>query len=88
MSKIFVSEVLAEVNKVGSVFSVGFYKSDGSFTTKEGVTNRSKIGQNQRKKMNRNGLLNCYLPKTGEFFDCTIDLIMTFNGMEIIRPTK
>lgn len=84
---ILVSEVLSEINRPHSVFSIGFYKDDGSFVEKTGVANR-RSNLNERKKMNRSGLLNCYLPAADEFFDCTIDLIMTFNKMEIIRPSK
>lgn len=83
--KILISEALGDMNKPNSVFSIGFWKADGKFVTKHDVTNR-KTSLGDRKKMNRNGLLNCYVPKNDEFFDCTIDLIMTYNGMEIIRP--
>lgn len=57
----------------------------GAAMNNQGVTNR-KSNLNERKKMNRSGLLNCYMPSSDEFFDCTIDLLMTFNKMEIIRP--
>lgn len=85
--KILISEVLGDVNKPNSVFTIGFWKADGNFTTKHDVTNR-RTSLNDRKKMNRSGLLNCYDQKNDEFFDVTIDLIVTYNGMEIIRPEK
>jgi hypothetical protein len=84
---VFINEVLAEVNKPNSVFGIGFYKDDGSYTEKNGVTNR-KANLNEYKKMNRSGLLSCYLKANDTFFDCTIDLIMCFNKMEIIRPVN
>lgn len=82
---IFIGEVLAEVNKPGSVFQIGFWKADGTYTTKASVVNRS-ANLNERKKMNRNGLLHCFQKTTAAHFDVTIDLIMEFNGMKIIRP--
>lgn len=83
--QIFINQVLAEVNKPGAVFSLGFWKADGTYTTKDRVVSRSTF-LDVRKKMNRNGLLKCLCKTEGKAFDVTIDLIMTFNGMKIIRP--
>jgi hypothetical protein len=85
MRDIFINEVLAEVNKPNAVFSIGFWKDGGSYTVKDGVVNRS-ANLNERKKMNRNGLLKCYQKSNNSIFDVTIDLIMTFNNMKILRP--
>lgn len=76
-------EVLAEVNKPNVRFSIGYYKNDGSYSEKQNVVNRSK-NLSDRKLMSRNGTLNC-IDKDGNPFDVTIDLIMKFNGNQIIR---
>lgn len=85
MRKIFISEVLAEVNKPNSVFSIGFWKDDGTYSQKDGIVNRAASLDN-RKKMNRNGLLRCATIGSDKVFDLTIDLIVNFNGMQVIRP--
>jgi hypothetical protein len=83
--EIAISEVLSEVCRPNSVFEIRFRKDDGSFSEKNGVINRSGRHED-RKKLNRNGLLNCYQPATDKTFSVTIDLIMEFNGMKIQRP--
>ena len=87
MQKILISQVLAEVNKPHAVFEMAFRKDDGDISIKKRVYNRSG-NLNDRKVFNRSGLLKCFNKETGEKFDCTIDCIVRFNGMKIIRPTR
>lgn len=87
MQKIFISQVLAEVNKPNAVFELAFRKDNGEISIKKKVFNRSS-NLNDRKVFNRSGLLKCVNKDTGEKFDCTIDLLVRFNGMKIIRPTR
>lgn len=75
---------MATVNKPGAVFSLGYYKDDGSYNEKENLINRAKA-LNDRKLMSRNGTLKLLDRNAGIPFDVTIDLIMKFNGDEIIR---
>jgi hypothetical protein len=87
MQKILINQVLAEVNKPNAVFELVFRKDNGDISIKKKVYNRSS-NLNDRKVFNRNGLLKCFNKETGEKFDCTIDCIVRFNGMKIIRPTR
>ncbi|CAM9908786.1 unnamed protein product [Chrysoparadoxa australica] len=87
METIFFSEAMSLINRPNSIFSLGFRKSNGDYSEKDGVINRSKT-LSDRKKMNRSGLLSCYQPQPDYIFDVTIDLIMTLNGMRIIRPEE
>jgi hypothetical protein len=85
MQKIFINQVLAEVNKPNAVFELAFRKDNGEISIKKKVFNRAS-NLNDRKVFNRSGLLKCFNKETGEKFDCTIDCIVRFNGMKIIRP--
>jgi hypothetical protein len=87
MEKIFINQVLAEVNKPNAVFELAFRKDNGEISIKKKVFNRAS-NLNDRKVFNRSGLLKCFNKETGEKFDCTIDCIVRFNGMKIIRPTQ
>ncbi len=84
MAKILMAEVMANVNKPNAVFSLGYYKDDGSYSEKKNIINRSK-NLNDRKKMSRSGLFKLFDRDKGRAFDVTIDLVMMFNGSEIIR---
>lgn len=87
MTNILISQVLSEVNKPNAIFSIAFRKDDGTISIKNNVFNR-RSSLNDRKVFNRNGLLHCVNKHDGSPFDCTIDCIVRFNGMKIIRPTK
>ncbi len=87
MEKILINRVLAEVNKPNAVFELAFRKDNGDISIKKNVFNRSS-NLNDRKVFNRSGLLKCFNKDTSEKFDCTIDCIVRFNGMKIIRPTR
>lgn len=87
MQKILHNEMLAEMNRANRVFSIGFRKDNGDFSVKENVMNRSSNLSN-RKKMNRSGLVRCMQKNNDLIFDATIDLIVRFDGMEVIRPEK
>jgi hypothetical protein len=80
--KITVNEVLSEIVRPNSIFNIGFRKNDGSYSDKKGIT----LLNGDRKKKNRNGLINCYDAKNDYTFSATIDFLIEFNGMEIIRP--
>lgn len=82
--KVLMAEVMAKVNKPAEVFSIGYYKDDGSYSEKAKVINRSK-NLNDRKKMSRNGLLKLLDKSNGLPFNVTIDLLVKFNGNNIIR---
>lgn len=84
MAKILMAEVMANVNKSNAVFSIGYYKDSGDYSEKDNIINRSK-NLSDRKKMSRSGLFKLYDRSTGKAFDVTIDLVMKFNGTEIIR---
>lgn len=84
MRTIYFNEFLSEVNRPHSVFSLGFYKANGIYVEKSNIMSRSShFGE--RKKFNRNGLLRCIERSNSQVFDVTIDLVMNFNGMEIVR---
>jgi hypothetical protein len=85
MKHILLGQALSEMNAPGAVFSIAFRKDNGELSEKHGVMNRAKH-LNNRKKFNRDGLLKCWQPQANHTFDCTIDLIVRFNGMTIIRP--
>ncbi len=88
MKTITISEMLAEMNKVDSIFSIKYRKSDGSTGKKHNVTLRNSSGRlTERKKYNRNGLISIYEPSTGNEREITIDLIQEFNGIRVVRPT-
>jgi hypothetical protein len=84
MQKILINQVLSEVNKPNSVFSIDFRKEDGNISSKKGIVNRSLTFG--RRKQNRSGILACMIPGTNQIFDVTIDLLVAFNGIKIIRP--
>lgn len=87
MEGIFINQVLSEVNKTNAVFEIAFRKDDGNISIKKNVLNRRR-NLNDRKVFNRSGILHCFNKDTEEKFDCTIDLLVRFNGMKIIRPTR
>lgn len=79
--KITISEVLSEIVRPNAIFNIGFRKNDGNFSEKKGVS----LLNGERKKKNRNGLINCYDSKKDYTFSATIDYLIEFNGMQIIR---
>lgn len=82
--KIGIGEVLAEINRKNAVFSVTYRKRNGEWGEKHRVTARTSTnGLNERKKMNRSGLLKLHNMDSGEDFDLMIDLLETFNGTQI-----
>lgn len=85
MQKILHNEMLAEMNRSSRIFSIGFRKDNGDYSFKENVLNRSS-NLCDRKKMNRSGLVRCMQKNSDSIFDVTIDLIVKFDGMEVIRP--
>ena len=87
MQKILINQVLSEINKPNAVFELAFRKDNGDISIKKQVFNR-RSNLNDRKVFNRTGILHCFNKETGKKFDCTIDCIVRFNGMKIIRPTK
>jgi hypothetical protein len=86
MKTIHLSEVLSEVNQPNSVFSLKYRKADGKVGFKQAVVLRSKGNEaNGRRKMNRSGLLSISEPSTGYEREITIDFILEFNGMRVVR---
>lgn len=78
--------VLSQVNRPGAVFSIKARKVDGSITEKIGCTRLPVAnGLEERKKMNRNGLLRLSQPAKSRTFDLCIDLIVEFNGMRVMH---
>ncbi|GAB3936999.1 hypothetical protein [Larkinella terrae] len=81
-----ISEVLAEVNRPNAVFDLKFRKTNGTVSVRTGCTRLQPTQANrlnERKKMNRSGILKCYQPTERKHFDCYIDLIVTFNRMPV-----
>lgn len=85
MTHILLGQALSEMNAPNAVFNIAFRKDNGDISEKRGVMNRA-TNLSDRKKFNRDGLLKCWQPSAGRAFDCTIDLIVRFNGATIIRP--
>ncbi len=86
MKTIRLNEVLAEVNQANAVFDLKYRKDDGSVGEKKKVVLRGNTNVlNERKKMNRSGVLKIYDPKSGDERDITIDLITMFNGMRVLK---
>lgn len=85
MKQILLGHALSQINVPGAVFSIVFRKDNGDISEKHGVMNRGK-SLNDRKVANRDGLLKCWQPQANHTFDCTIDLLVRFNGQTIIRP--
>lgn len=84
MKEISVRQMLYEVNNTSNVFSIGYWKDNGKFGFKQHcVRLHSNNNLNERKKMNRSGLLKILIPQTGEQRDITIDLIAEYNGQTI-----
>ena len=76
--------VLSEVNAPNSVFDIKYRKVDGTVGTKLGCTRLATSNAlNERKKMNRSGLLKLFQPSTGRQFEVYIDLLVQFNGLDI-----
>lgn len=89
MKTISLAQMLAEVNKPNSVFNLKYRKDDGSVGHKKNVVLRNGNNElNERRKMNRNGLLSIYEPASGNEREVTIDLIIEFNGLRVLRPTN
>ena len=86
MKTIHLSEVLSEINKVNSVFSLKYRKADGTVGFKKDavIRNNSNV-ENERRKMNRNGLILIFEKESGAQRDVMIDLIIEFNGVRVIR---
>jgi hypothetical protein len=80
-----ISEVLAEVNRPHSVFSLEYQKTDGEWGSKERCKLRSSGNNqlNERKKMNRSGTLRLFNLEKGGDFDIYIDFLRVFNGQKI-----
>ena len=81
-----ISEVLAEVNRPNAVFDLKFRKTSGTVSVRSGCTRLQPTQVNRlndRKKMNRSGILKCYQPGERKHFDCYIDLIVTFNHLPV-----
>jgi hypothetical protein len=77
-----ISAVLSEVNKPNAVFSITYRKTDGSFGEKKRCINR-RANLNDRKKMNRSGLLSLTDLDKRQDFEVYIDFLRSFNSTEI-----
>lgn len=76
--------VLSEMNRPNSVFSLEYWKVDGTYGEKKRVAlRRSGNDLSDRKKMNNSGMLLLVDLSTGGRFDLYIDFLMVFNGVEI-----
>lgn len=81
-----VGHVLSEINTAGSVFDVSFRKKDGTWSERKRCSARipsNANGLENRKKMNRSGLVKLYEAGQNLCFDVYIDFLETFNGMTI-----
>lgn len=79
-----ISIVLSEINRPNSVFSLSYRKIDGEWGEKKRVAARKAINSlNERKKMNRSGLVKLWNLESKREFDLVIDLLETFNGVKI-----
>lgn len=88
MKTIGIGEMLSEMNMPDAIFSIKYRKDDGSVGTKINVKARGVRNViTERRKYNRNGVIAIYVPASGEDRDITIDLIIEFNGMRVVRPT-
>lgn len=84
VERIGISNVLAEVNRANSVFSVAYRKTNGEYGEKHRVTaRRGNNPLNERKRMNRSGLLKLTNLDNNKDFDIVIDLLIEFNGIPI-----
>lgn len=77
--------VLSEMNTPGSVFDVTYRKKDGAWGERKRCSARMPSGNNldNRKKMNRSGLVKLFQVGQNLSFDAYIDFLETFNGMTI-----
>lgn len=81
-----IGHVLGEVNTTGSVFDVTFRKKDGTWGERRRCSARipsNANGLENRKKMNRSGLVKLFEVGQNLSFDVYIDFLETFNGMAI-----
>lgn len=85
--KISIRNVLSEINRSGSVFSIRYRRvSDalGGQKSRCSLPVRNQNGQlNERKKWNRSGQIRLVDLDTGEKFQLYIDLLTHFNETEI-----
>lgn len=76
--------VLSEMNKPNSVFSVEYWKVDGTYGEKKRLAlRRSGNDLSDRKKMNNSGTLKLIDLSTGQPMELYIDFLIGFNGIEI-----
>jgi hypothetical protein len=80
-----IKEVLSEMCVPSVVFSLKYRKVDGNIGKKERcvLVRSSKNDLNERKKMNRNGMLLLREVGGKHDFNVYIDLLREFNGNEI-----
>jgi hypothetical protein len=83
MEKINIRAVLSEVNAPNAVFEIEYRKRNGDYGHKKRAMLRTQLGNGQRRKMNRNGLLMLVDLETKQDFDLVIDYIIGFNGCEV-----
>lgn len=77
---------MSEINTPSSVFDVTFRKKDGTWGQRQRCSARipsNANGLENRKKMNRSGLVKLYEVGQNLSFDVYIDFLETFNGMTI-----